>query len=48
VLSGVVAGILAAKVNLSLLEDYFPLIFGILVAINIALIAMAIKRGRIP
>ena len=47
VLSGIFAGVLTAEVDLSMLEYYFPLIFTIVVIINFALIAIAIKKGRI-
>ncbi len=46
--SGIIAGVLAAKVDLSWLVEYFPLIFGIAVVANIILIAIAIGKGRIP
>jgi membrane glycosyltransferase len=48
VLSGVIAGVLANKVDLSLLVEYFPLIFGLLVVVNLILIGIAIRKGRIP
>ena len=48
VLFGILAGVIAAKVDLSLLLEYSPLVFGILVVANIALIAIAVKKGRIP
>lgn len=48
VLFGILAGVIAAKVDLSLLLEYFPLIFSIIVVANIALIAIAVKKGRIP
>ncbi len=48
VLSGIVAGVLAAKVDLSLLVEYFPLIFGIALVVNLVLIAIAVRKGRIP
>ena len=48
ILSGILAGVLSAKVDLSIIEYYFPIIFVIAVIINFALIALAIKKGRIP
>ncbi len=47
VVSGLLAGVLAATVDLSWLEYYFPVIYAILIAVNIGLIALAIKKGRI-
>ena len=48
VLSGIIAGTLVAKADLSLLVEYFPLIFGVLVVANLILIAIAFRKARIP
>jgi hypothetical protein len=48
ILSGIFAGVLAARADLSMIEYYFPLIFVLAVIINFALIALAFKKGRIP
>ncbi len=48
ILFGLLAGVLAATVDLSLIEDYLPMIFVIAVVVNFGLIALAIKKGRIP
>ncbi len=45
---GVLAGILVVTVDLSFVKTYFWLIVAVLLAINIGLIALAFKKGRIP
>ena len=47
VVMGILAGILVAEVDLSFIEDNFLVIFAMLVVVNLGLIGIAIKKGRI-
>ena len=47
VVMGILAGILVAEVDLSFIEDNFLVIFAMLVVVNLGLIGLAIKKGRI-
>ncbi len=47
IITGIISGILAARVDLTIIEENFPLIFISLVLVNIGLISLAIKRAKI-